>query len=106
MENNISNGFQSLYELIKLRWVPEILKSIDLGNHRYTDILDSIPFMSHTELNRKLNILIKRGVIKKSVDNNNTHYSLLNFGEDLVHTFGHLEDLEEKYFRHFESSIS
>ncbi|OZV10281.1 HxlR family transcriptional regulator, partial [Tissierella sp. P1] len=27
MKNKISNGFQIVQDLIKLRWVPEILKS-------------------------------------------------------------------------------
>ncbi|CAK7039107.1 winged helix-turn-helix transcriptional regulator [Tissierella carlieri] len=100
MKNKISNGFQIVQDLIKLRWVPEILKSIHLGNQRYSDILRSIPYMSHTELNRKLSILIERNVIDKVVDEENTYYSLLSFGKDLVHIFYHLEDLEEKYFQH------
>lgn len=99
LENMISNGFQIVHDLIKLRWVPEILKSIDFGNHRYSEILKSIPYISHTELNRKLNILIEKNVIEKcSCDNNNTLYILKNFGKDLVHIFNHFEDLEEKYF--------
>ena len=35
MKTKISNGFQIVQDLIKLRWVPEILKSIHLGNQRY-----------------------------------------------------------------------
>ena len=99
MKNNISNGFQIVQDLIKLRWVPEILISIDLGNQRYSEILESIPYISHTELNRKLSILIENDVIEKIVDDNNIYYYLLNFGEDLVHIFYHLEDLEKKYFK-------
>lgn len=99
MKNNISNGFQIVQDLVKLRWVPEILKSLHLGNQRYSEILSSIPNISHTELNRKLSILIKRNVISKNTDENNISYSLLNFGEDLMHIFYHLEDLENKYFK-------
>lgn len=99
MDQKIINGFQIVHDLIKLRWVPEILKSIQLGNQRYNEILTSIPYISHTELNRKLSILTKKGVIEKRIDGNNTYYSLLNFGKDLVHIFEHLEDIEEKYFQ-------
>ena len=35
MDQKIINGFQIVHDLIKLRWVPEILKSIQLGNQRY-----------------------------------------------------------------------
>ncbi|WP_353095371.1 winged helix-turn-helix transcriptional regulator [Tissierella praeacuta] len=100
MKNKIYNGFEIVQDLIKLRWVPEILKSIQLGNQRYSDILNSIPYMSHTELNRKLSILVEKKVIDKRIEDNNTCYSLLNFGKDLVHIFYHLEDLEDKYFQH------
>jgi DNA-binding HxlR family transcriptional regulator len=99
MKNNISNGFQIVQDLVKLRWVPEILKSIHLGNQRYSEILISIPYISHTELNRKLSILVKKNVISKSTDENNIYYSLLNFGKDLIHIFYHLEDLQDKYFK-------
>lgn len=98
MKNNISNGFQIVQDLIKLRWVPEIIKSLEAGNHRYSEIQRSITHISHTELNRKLLILIERGVILKEDNIDNTKYTLLDFGEDLVHIFNHLEDLQKKYF--------
>ena len=44
---------------------PEILGSIELGNRNYSEILRSIPYLSHTELNRKLKILIEKDVIKR-----------------------------------------
>ena len=100
MKTKVFNGFEIVQDLIKLRWVPEILKSIDLGNQRYSEIQRSIPYISHTELNRKLGILTEKKVIDKVVDDSkNTYYSLLSFGEDLVHIFNHLEELEEKYFQ-------
>ncbi len=98
MKTKVSNGFEIVQDLIKLRWVPEILKSINLKNCRYSEILSSIPYMSHTELNRKLAILIDRKVIDKKVDEDGISYELLEFGCDLVHIFYHLEDLEDKYF--------
>ena len=98
MKNNISNGFQIIQDLIKLRWVPEILTSIDVGNHRYSEILKSIPHISHTELNRKLLTLMGKNVISKTENDDGRYYSLLDFGEDLVHIFNHLEELQDKYF--------
>lgn len=100
MKNNISNGFQIVQDLIKLRWIPEIIKSVDAGNQRYAEIQRSINYISHTELNRKLLVLIEKGVILKDESPNNISYSLLEFGKDLVHIFNHLEDLEEKYFEY------
>jgi len=97
MSKKVSSGFELLHELIKLKWVPEIIKSISLGNENYTKILKSIPYMSHTELNRKLKILLNRNVIVKQEDGKNIYYRLNSFGKDLVHIFNHLEDLEDKY---------
>lgn len=96
VKTKIVNGFELVHDLIKLKWIPEILKSISHGNQRYSEILNSIPYMSHTELNRKLAILVDKEVVVK--DNHENRYSLEEFGNDLVHIFCHLEDLEEKYF--------
>ncbi|NLJ80000.1 MAG: helix-turn-helix transcriptional regulator [Firmicutes bacterium] len=98
MKKKVFNGFQIIHNLIKLRWVPEILKSIHFGNHRYSEIAASIPNMSQTELNRKLSLLMEKGVIIREARDNHTRYILLSFGQDLIHIFEHLEDLEEKYF--------
>ncbi|MGO1469946.1 MAG: winged helix-turn-helix transcriptional regulator [Tissierella sp.] len=101
MKKNISNGFEIVENLIKLRWVPEILESIDYGNQRYSEIKRSIDGISHTELNRKLIILIRKGTILKEEDLQSTSYYLLEFGKELIHIFGHLEELQEKYLKPF-----
>lgn len=98
MGNCQQDCFQIIEDLIKLRWVPEILKSLSLGNQRYSEILKSIPEISHTELNRKLIILRRKNVIHRRNNDKQIQYSLLNFGRDLVHIFNHIEDLQEKYF--------
>lgn len=98
MKNKIANGFQIIHDLIKLKWVPEILESIENGNFRYNELLQSIQYISHTELNRKLSTLVERKVIDKIVTGQNTSYRLMPFGEELVHIFHHLEKLEDRYF--------
>ncbi|MDD3789880.1 MAG: winged helix-turn-helix transcriptional regulator [Sphaerochaetaceae bacterium] len=92
----VLNGFKLIHSLIKMRWVPDILKSIELGNYRYNAILASVPGMSHTELNRKLALLLDQGAVTKVEEGS---YALLTFGEELVHIFDHLEELEEKYLK-------
>ncbi|NLJ34288.1 MAG: transcriptional regulator [Firmicutes bacterium] len=91
------SGFQIINDLLRLRWVPEILRSIDFGNHRYIHILESIPNMSHTELNRKLSLLMEKRVIGKEIRGNIGKYVLLDFGKDLIHIFHHLEDIQQRY---------
>lgn len=101
---NVSSGFEIVEDLIKLRWVPEILESIDEGNRRYSEIKKSIDGISHTELNRKLLILINKRTILKEESSDSISYSLLEFGEELLHIFYHLEELQKKYFKVLQKS--
>ena len=97
MKSNISSGFEIIEDLIKLKWIPEILESIYSGNQHYTEIRRDIGEISHTELNRKLALLIEKETIEKYEDQGYTSYSLLEFGKELVHIFNHLVEIQEKY---------
>lgn len=94
----IDESFEMVHEIIRSRWVPEILNSIKAGNHGYGEILDSIAFLSGTELNRKLNLLVEKKALGKKVKDNRSRYELLELGEDLHHIFHHLVEIKEKYF--------
>lgn len=95
--SKFTTGFEIIHEFIGLKWVPEILESIDNGNRKYTDILNSIPFLSHTELQRKLRILQEKNAISKTVYDSGSDYQLETFGKDLLHIFKHFSTLSEKY---------
>ena len=94
----VDESFEEVHGMIRSRWIPEILDSIRGGNHSYGEILESIEFISGTELNRKLNLLVEKGALEKSENLNRSHYELLELGEDLHHIFYHLVELKEKYF--------
>lgn len=94
---NIRLGYEILQDLIGSKWVPEILSEIKQGSNRYSDILNNIPFMSSTELRRKLRMLQDRNIIIRIEIEHNVTYSLAPFGEDLVHIFQHIEEISEKY---------
>ncbi|NLX62292.1 MAG: helix-turn-helix transcriptional regulator [Tissierellia bacterium] len=95
--SKFTSGFEIIHEFIGLKWVPEILESIGNGNKRYTDILNSIPYLSHTELQRKLKILQEKNAISKKDTNTGPEYQLEAFGKDLLHIFVHFSELSEKY---------
>lgn len=94
----VDKGFEIIQNVIKMRWVPEILYSIKNGNTKYSDILNNIEFMSHTELQRKLKALVENKCLVKSEDDGGTEYHLTNLGYDLDHIFYHMVDLASKYF--------
>lgn len=91
-------GFELIQELVKKRWIPEIVHSVSLGNHTYTDILNSIEYISHTELIRKLKILEEYDCVEKTEKGNNVYYYLKPLGYDLDHIFSHFVELGDKYF--------
>ena len=93
----IDKGYEIIQGLVGSRWVPEILYAIDSGYIRYSEIENNIPNISHTEMQRKLKMLVEKNVLEKTENCNQTEYHLTLFGGDLVHIFHHFEDLSIKY---------
>jgi len=93
----MSEGFQLIHDIFRLKWIPEIIESIATEKNRYTDIANNIEFISNTELNRKLAMLQDRHVIMKVIVDEKDGYFLTEFGNDLNHIFNHFIDMSEKY---------
>lgn len=98
--NNYFLGLNIIQDIIKLKWIPEILDSIENGNHRYNRILESIEYLSHTELQRKLNVLLNKNVIVKREIDGHINYYLNDFGFDIIHILHHFSDLNDKYAKY------
>ncbi|MBF4695964.1 winged helix-turn-helix transcriptional regulator [Fusibacter ferrireducens] len=97
--NTMTEGFQLIHDVFRMRWIPEIISVIGQGYHGYNEILGQIDFLSNTELNRKLKLLLDRQVIDK-IENQDQHGYYLNaFGEDLDHIFKHFIEMSEKYIK-------
>ncbi|VDN48850.1 Transcriptional regulator [Petrocella atlantisensis] len=92
-----NQGFEIIQDIMKLRWIPEILMTISMGYSNYSDILNHIEGLSHTELNRKLALLTEKKAIIKESDHIRSGYILTDFGSDLEHIFKHFLDIAEKY---------
>ncbi len=97
MKNRTNEGFQMIHDIIKLRWVPEIIGTLASGYTNYNDILHRIDGLSNTELNRKLAVLLEKNAISKIDQHPRAGYVLSQFGEDLDHVFKHFEEMSEKY---------
>lgn len=99
--SQINAGFEFIKEIIRKRWVPEILSSIGEGNNYYSDILKSIDYLSKTELNRKLDFLIQQKLVEKNTieDTSRSLYHLSQLGEDIDHIMNHLSELGQQYIQ-------
>lgn len=61
-----NSKFQDIQDILRLKWIPEILASIDSGKNSFSVILINIPYISETELNRKIKALLTRHLIQKN----------------------------------------
>lgn len=92
-------GFHFIQDIVGLRWVPEIIFAIESGHTHFTSILESIDYLSDTELQRKLKTMVENNVVEKLTEEARPEYRLLPLGEELAHILYHFNDLGEKYFQ-------
>lgn len=95
--NEFQAGLDFILEIIKPRWVAEILYCLEEGERSFSDLLEGIPFLNRTELTRKLTFLQEKGVIEKEMENHRSAYRMTPLGEDLVHIFHHFVDLAKHH---------
>ena len=89
-----NSKFQDIQDILRLKWIPEILASIDSGKNSFSVILINIPYISETELNRKINALLTRHLIQK---NEKGLYELLPLGKSILYTLNHIQRVYQKY---------
>lgn len=75
--------FEKVKDIIKLRWISEIIFAISFYELSYSELLKEIEYISGTELQRKLNILVSNQIIKKNESTNRTTYNLTSIGREL-----------------------
>lgn len=97
MKSIINKGFEIIHDIVKLRWIPEIIFAIHLGHENYNDILNHVEGLSNTELNRKINVLMTHKAIIKKDDQPRSGYILTDFGKDLEHILSHFLEIAKKY---------
>ncbi len=91
------DGFEIIHDLIKKRWIPEILSLLAHKSVRYSDISEEIDYISHTELNRKLKLLLSHRCIEKVEYENQVNYKITKFGYEIDHIFNHLKKISDSY---------
>lgn len=86
--------FIYIHDILRLKWVPEILSAIHNGASTFSKILIDIPFISQTELNRKIKFLVERKLITRSPSG---VYSLNPFGKEVLYILLYIQRLNAKY---------
>ncbi|MDD2429140.1 MAG: winged helix-turn-helix transcriptional regulator [Eubacteriales bacterium] len=92
----MEKGLHLMESIIGGRWNPMILFILEQGTRSYAQIKNGIPYISDTELKRKLSALHDSGLIRKSSlakDRRSSEYLLTAYGERIVHTLHHIMDI-------------
>lgn len=70
-------------ELLDERWTLLIVRELLSGSERFNEVRRGVPRMSPTLLSKRLNQLLRAGVVDKRVDGNDVRYVLTPAGEEL-----------------------
>ncbi len=98
-EQDLESGLRLMESVIGGRWNPLILFQLEHGAMSYTDIRNSIDYISDTELQRKLNTLIDSKLVVKGngEDARKREYVLTPYGEDIAHTLHPILDISQTH---------
>lgn len=64
----MTDSYRYVQDILKLRWVAEVVEVMAEGGSHYSSITGRIDYLSHTELNRKLAILLDRQMVVRQAD--------------------------------------
>jgi len=96
----LEGGLRLMESIIGGRWNPMILFVMEQGARSYTDIRNSIAYISDTELQRKLSSLIESRLIMKESspdEPRRAEYLLTGYGKDITHILHHIMDISIKH---------
>ena len=99
-EAPICEHFQRAAELIGKRWNPQVVRALQTGATRFTDIRDTIPQISDALLSERLKELEAEGVVTRTVTPDTPvriDYRLTDRGRDLTKVVDELGRWAERW---------
>ncbi|HTG48347.1 MAG TPA: helix-turn-helix domain-containing protein [Actinomycetota bacterium] len=99
-ESPVCKHFQAAAELVAQRWTPQIVRAMDAGAGRYTELKQAVPGIPHATLSDRLKELEARGVVIREVTPSTpvrVGYRLTAQGQDLVGVFVELAAWAERW---------
>ena len=94
--DQMEKGLHLMESIIGGRWNPMILFMLEKGAQSYSALKTGIPYVSDTELKRKLDMLHKHGLIEKqgpADDGRKNEYRMPANGSKIVRTLHHIMDI-------------
>ncbi|WP_370615707.1 winged helix-turn-helix transcriptional regulator [Mumia sp. Pv 4-285] len=70
-------------ELLDERWTMLLVRELVLGSQHFNDLRRGLPRMSPTLLSKRLNQLVRAGIVEKRVDGHDVRYLLTPAGKEL-----------------------
>jgi DNA-binding HxlR family transcriptional regulator len=99
-EAPICEHFQRAAALIGKRWNPQVVRALQTGVSRYTEIRDTIPQISDSLLSERLKELEAEGVVSRTVTPDSPvriDYRLTDRGRDLTKVVDELGRWAERW---------
>ena len=70
-------------ELLDERWTLLVVRELMMGSQHFNDLRRGLPRMSPTLLSKRLQTLVRAGVVERSEEGNRVHYQLSPAGKEL-----------------------
>ena len=99
-EQAICKHFQQAAELVGKRWIPQIVRAIEAGQARFSDIRDSVPAISDHVLSQRLKELETAGIVTRTVAPTTPvgiSYALTERGQGLANVMAELASWAERW---------
>lgn len=89
--------FQATVELIGRRWTASIIRSLFVGEQRFSDVFETIPGISARLLTKRLRELCASGLVTSRHDGHLGSYALTERGRDLREVLVAVEEWNRRW---------
>lgn len=99
-ETPVCRHFQRAAELVGKRWTPQVLRALESGAERFSEIREAVPAISDHVLSQRLKELEAAGIVARTVTPSipvAIAYRLTERGEDLAKVMAELAAWAERY---------
>lgn len=96
----VCQHFQRAAEMVAQRWVPQVIRALEVGPARFGDLKDRVPSISDHLLSQRLKALETDGILERRVTPSHPvliEYRLTKAGRELAVVFAELGTWAERW---------